>query len=76
MMAVGNDELENAEPIDDTIKCGLCGGEHKVENGNKILEDGSVVPSNAVSFYKCGDKSFLCGIKGKRIHPRGSQDHE
>ena len=63
--AIGNDELEKAPAIKkgDTIMCPLCKGLHVLEHG-KTPEGHE---SDLLLFYKCGDSSYLAGIKGKRI---------
>jgi len=65
--AIGNDELDKAEPLSDFIKCPHCGMEHPVEYGEEVLDNGTKVPSKLIAFYKCGEKSYLCGINSKRI---------
>lgn len=53
MFAVGKNELEKCKPLGDFILCDLCGKRHKIEHGTLL------------SFYRCGDKSYLAGIDGK-----------
>ena len=64
-LAVGNDEL--GDEIGDSIKCPHCGKQHLVEYGQKQLADGTWMESRTLSFYKCGDESYLCAINGRAI---------
>ena len=62
MLAVGNDEL--VEPItSDKMTCPHCGKEHKLKYGKD--QDGE--ESKKLTFYNCGDKTYLYGIAGKKI---------
>ena len=67
MFAIGNDELEKAPRLGDFILCKQCGERHKVEYGDKVLEDGTKEPSKSLAFYECGKKLYLAGINGKDI---------
>lgn len=67
MFAIGNDELEKMPSVGDTITCPHCGEQHAVEYGREWLDDGWR-ESKAIAFYKCGDTTYLCGIKGKLIN--------
>ena len=64
-MAVGNDEL--GEQLGKTIICTHCLEEHVIENSKVKNEKGELVPSDILQFYKCGDTTYLAGIKGKRV---------
>lgn len=65
-MAVGNDELGAA--LGKTIKCPQCFKEHDITEGTvRDPVTGKQVPSDMLQFYKCGDTTYLAGIKGKRI---------
>lgn len=64
-LAVANNELKG--PLGDTITCPHCGEDHPITFGNEIKLDGTSVPSKTLSFYDCGDKSYLCGINGRVI---------
>ena len=66
-VAFGNDELDAAPTLGDTIICDMCGKEHKIEYGKKVNEDGTKSPSKLLAYFKCGDKSYLAGINGKDI---------
>lgn len=65
MLAVGSDELKGM--LGETIVCPHCGDQHQVENGKEKNKDGEMVESSLLQFYKCGDKAFLIGIKGRVI---------
>lgn len=67
MFAIGNDELEKCEPIGKTVRCSMCGKNHRVQYGEEVLKDGTKKPSTFLAFYKCQRKSYLCGINGKLI---------
>ena len=67
VFVIGNDELDNACKIGDTIICERCGKEHKVMYGERVLEDGTKVPSKTLAYVKCGGESYLVGIAGKDI---------
>jgi hypothetical protein len=76
MLAVGNDELGG--PVGEEIVCRICGGRHPVEYGEKVLDDGTKVPSKLLAFFKCGGKAYLCGIDGRSWAPpsgrKGSEE--
>ena len=65
-LAVGNGELDGLPPIEEVITCPHCGAEHEIKYGNRILDDGSRVPSD-LAYYNCGEKTFLAGMGGKNI---------
>lgn len=67
MLAIGNDELDEAPPIGNFILCHACGKRHRVHYSNEILNDGSKVPSKLLGYYKCQGKSWLTAINGKDI---------
>lgn len=56
-MTVGADELDDDEMVDATIVCPKCGSLHTVEN--------STPPT--LQYYVCKDKTYLCGINGRKI---------
>lgn len=66
-VAFGNDEIDNSPILGETITCRICGKEHSVEYGDRINDDGSTTPTKSLAFFKCGDKSYLCGVNGKDI---------
>ena len=68
-VAFSNEELEDCEPLGEEVICPNCGEKHKVEYGEKVLEDGSKVPSKLLAFTKCdkNDATYLVGIEGKLI---------
>lgn len=67
MFAIGNEELEKAEPLGDSILCDKCGQQHMIEYADEVLPDRTKRKSKLLAFYKCGDKSYLAGINGKRV---------
>lgn len=68
MLAIGNDELESAPKLDNKlIKCHMCGRNHKVTYADKIMPDGTKIPSQLLAFFRCRGKSYLAGINGKDI---------
>lgn len=71
-VAIGNDELARAEPLGPTVACWVCEGTHEVQYGEKVLPDGSRVPSKLLAFFKCGDATYLCGMDGKAWRPASS----
>lgn len=73
MFAIGNEELAGKPKLGKTIKCTICGKRHRVKYGNRILPDGTKEPSNLLAFFKCGGKSYLCGINGVDI--RGKNEN-
>ena len=62
-LAIGNDEL--GAPLGDTVTCPHCGAEHAVVYSEAIDADGRVIGQGAVSWYKCGDASYIAGIGGR-----------
>lgn len=64
--AVGNDELENAEPVrlGDKIICPHCQSEHALEGG---VDSKTGEVSDLLMFYKCGKSSYLAGVSGKLV---------
>jgi DNA-directed RNA polymerase subunit RPC12/RpoP len=57
MVAIGNDELGDTLQVGDVVKCPNCGHDHLVA--------GSTPP--ILLSVKCGDASYLVGIKNRRI---------
>jgi len=64
-MVVGNDEL--GEPLGASIKCRMCGIDHAIEFGERILPDGRREESRSLSFYRCGKAFYLAGIDGREL---------
>jgi hypothetical protein len=50
-VVVGNEELIGAPRLKESITCDLCGQKHEVEYANKVLKDGTKVPSKLLAFY-------------------------
>lgn len=67
IFSIGNDELENKQPLGDMARCKVCGKMHKVRYGKEVLEDGTKVPSKLLAFISCGDRDFLVGVNGKEV---------
>jgi len=65
MLAVGNNEL--GEKLGEVYQCPHCGEEHEIHYGKKQVVDGSWVLTKMLSFYKCGDKTYLAGIDGRKL---------
>ena len=70
MLAIGDNELQDAPDIGETIECPYCGETHAIRYGDKILEDGTKIPSKLLAYYICCGKSYLAGINGKSIMGR------
>ena len=66
MFSISNEELEKCPALKATIMCPHCKEVHEIKYGEKVLDDGSKVKSD-LAYYKCGSKSYLAGIAGKRI---------
>jgi len=65
-MAVGNDEL--GDKLGETITCPRCGEPHRIECGKKFNPKTKEYElSNLLQFYNCGNKSFMCGLNGRKI---------
>jgi hypothetical protein len=73
MLAIGNEELKNAPNLGDHVTCWICGAEHPVKFGKKKV-DGEWVESKEIGCFRCGGKSYLCGIGGKEIRPKEDSD--
>ena len=54
-VAIGADELGG--PLDSTVQCERCGETHAVCDSKPPL----------LQFYRCGDHTYLCGIRGREI---------
>lgn len=71
MLAIGNEELEDAPNIGKTIHCTRCGQRHRVEYGDKVEKDGTKTPSKLLAFVRCQKNTYLVGINGKDIRRKG-----
>lgn len=67
MFTIGQDELDKAPDLGDTVLCPKCGKHHKVRWGKVVHSDGTQNPSRMLACYNCRGKSYLCGINGKLI---------
>lgn len=65
MIAVGADEL--GEALGDTILCPHCKKTHPITNGKSKDKDGNWVESTFLQAYKCGKKTYLAGMNGRKI---------
>lgn len=68
-IAVGNNELDEMEPIGETALCPNCKKKHKVEYGTD--EDGN--ESKVLGFVNCGKKSYLVSVDGKKLDKKGER---
>jgi hypothetical protein len=64
-IAVGNDELKEDLPA--LIKCPHCDNQHEVQHSKNDPRNKDCKIN--LSFYKCGEKSYLCGIDNKLLPP-------
>lgn len=69
MISVGNNELEKMLDLKDTIKCWICGKEHKIQHGERVNDDGTKDKDTTLAFIECSDKTYLCGINNKEWKP-------
>lgn len=67
MFAISNNELADLPVLGKTVTCWICGQEHAVEYGETIGEDGKRQSDGILAFFKCGEHSYLCGVKGKQL---------
>ena len=67
MLPVGPEDL--GEELGDTLLCPQCHHVHQIEYGDRILEDGTKIPTKILAFYKCPEtkKTYLAGIDGRRL---------
>lgn len=69
MLAFGNDEIASQPPLGETIACEMCGQDHAVTYGETVDADGTRTPSKLLAFFTCGERTYLAGIKGRRLPP-------
>lgn len=50
----------------DEIDCPKCGGTHKIKLG---ISAKTGKETDELMFYKCGDETYLAGIKGRCVMP-------
>lgn len=62
--AFGPDDLGEPVRKGELIDCPSCGGQHEVRCGT---DANTGEESPLLQFYTCGEKSYLCGIKGQRL---------
>ena len=70
--AFGQDEIDDAPPIGNTIACWMCGKRHRVSTSTGKMQDGSEGRTR-LHFFKCRGVSYMCGIDGKEMRPRGKK---
>ena len=75
MLVIGNDELDAAPQIGKTVKCWMCGKQHKVRFG-KEEKDGVWEESDRLAYFKCGGHAYLCGINGVEVRPTVREDSD
>lgn len=68
-ISFSNEELEGNDLVGEVAVCPNCNEEHIVIYGDKMLEDGTLVPSRMLAFVKCdkNGSTYLVGIEGKLI---------
>lgn len=68
-IAVGNGELDKNGNVGDIATCPNCGNAHKVEYGERVLEDGTKEPSKMLAYVSCpkNKSAYLIGIDGKLL---------
>lgn len=71
-VGIGNDEL--GDDIGQFVTCPHCSQQHLVKLADKQNPDGTLSPSNLLSFYTCGDKAYLCAVKGKSVMRKFNQE--
>jgi hypothetical protein len=62
-IAVGGDDL--GEEVGKYAKCPHCSKQHLVLYGEKVLDDGSKVPSNMLGYVQCRKASYVVAINGQ-----------
>lgn len=64
--AIGNEELAKKKSIGKIVTC-RCGKRHKVRFGETVHKDGTKTPDKMLGFIRCGKKSYLASIDGKKL---------
>ena len=64
-LAIGHYEL--GDPLGDTVTCPHCGAEHAVIHAKYHDADGNVIGCGSLSWYKCGDISYIAGINSRAL---------
>jgi hypothetical protein len=67
MFTIGSDELKRYPELGETVNCPHCGGTHPVRFAREEIDPGIWKETETLAFYNCGERSFLCGLKGKDI---------
>jgi hypothetical protein len=66
MLAISTAELKAAPPIAEDVRCWICGETHPVESAS----DPDKPDSTVLSFFRCGNATYLCGVNGKEFRPK------
>ncbi len=66
---VAIDDNDLGEEVGEYALCKSCGKGHKVQYGERLLEDGSIIPSKRLGYIKCEehDKSYLVSVDGRLV---------
>lgn len=65
-LAVGNDEIGGV--LREQAKCPHCSLMHEVEYGERVLDDGTRVPSKMLAYVKCGNGDvYIVGVNRRSI---------
>ncbi len=73
-ISIGNGELKGNIKLEKgtLITCPHCGGSHSVGLGKSSkFVDGELTPeveTNAIQFYSCGKKTYMCGMDGTALN--------
>jgi hypothetical protein len=63
MLVISNAELKAAPPVAEHVQCWICGETHPVESASDQNKPDSIV----LSFFRCGNATYLCGVNGKEF---------
>lgn len=71
-VAFSNNELDKFNVLGDEAICPNCNENHQVRYGERVLDDGTKVPSKQLAFITCekNDTTYLVGVNGKQINFR------
>jgi hypothetical protein len=67
VLVIGENEL--GAPVGEQTNCPNCGEHHAVMYGERVLADGTHVPSKMLAFCKCPANgiSYLVGLNGREV---------
>lgn len=71
-VAIRSDEL--GIEIGEQVDCPHCGWQHPVQQGQAKQPDGTYKESRLLSFYNCGEKSYLCAVRGHSVMHKFKQE--